>query len=209
MRQVIKYIAAFICCLIFWSCSAARLENSKITKPEVIEQYPLPPLPSSIYESTFIIYFNLYIAKDGSVQDVFIKDDRVSKKWIAEAKSSILKWKYTPALENDKPISIWIIQKTIIKIEQPLFMVLSEMQFDSLSTAQKVFNLLKEKKDFGKLARSYSTANSSKIGGYLGKVNIIIYPETIKEEILKLKYDDFTPPLKYAGKFVIFKRLKD
>ncbi len=209
MKHVIKYAAALIFCILLFSCSSMQMTGDEITGPELIDQYPLPPLPSSIQEPTITINLKLFITKDGSVQNVIVNDGRVDKKWLELAKASILKWKYLPAHVSNKPISIWIYQRTIINIVPPKFFFLAEIQFDSLETAQKVYSLLKEDKNFEELARNYSTMSSGKLNGQPTKVNVMNYPTKIRDKIMELNYDDFTVPLKYNGKYVIFKRVKE
>ena len=204
-----KSLVAFLCCIMLLGCSSSQLENDDITKPELLEQYPLPPIPPSVYGSHFVLNLNLHIMEDGSVKEVIIKDEGVDKEWILLAKESILKWKYSPALVKNKPVKVWINQRTIIEIAESLFYVLAEIQFDSLTTARQVYKLLIEGMVFGNLARTYSTSSSGKTSGLLGKVDVMRYPSDIRREILRLRYNEFTAPLKYGGKFIIFMRLKD
>jgi len=203
-----KYIAALLCSIILIGCFSSQIENSGIIKPVLIYQFPLPSIPHSISESQLILNLNLFIMEDGSVSEVNIKNNDLDKDWAAQAKVSIMKWKYSPAMYNNKPIKIWINQKTIVNIVESVFYKLAEIQLDSLTTAQKVYNLLKEKKDFEDLARSYSTAPSGKMGGIIGSVDIMRYPLNIRKEILKLSYYEYTTPLKYDYKYVIFMLLK-
>lgn len=209
MKHVIKYATALILCTLLFSCSSMQMTGDEITGPELIDQYPLPPLPSSIQEPSITINLKLYISKDGSVQNVIVNDGRVDKKWISLAKESILKWKYLPAHVNNKPVNIWIFQRTIINIVPPKFLSLAEMKFDSLDTAQKVYSLLKEKKSFEELARNYSLLSAGKLSGQPAKVNVMNYSTEIRNKILELKYDEFTAPLKFNGKYIIFKRVKE
>lgn len=202
-----KIIAAFFCCIVLLSCSSSQLNNEEFTKPELIEQYPLPPIPFYIYEQKFVITLNLYLMEDGSIREVIIDDDRLDKQWAAQAKESILKWRYTPARLNKKPIKVWISQRTVIEIAEPIYFMLSEIQFDSLTAAQRTYTLLKEGAEFGKLANVYSVAASGKSNGFLGNVDVQRYPSELRKEILRLKKNEFTRPLKYGEKYVIFKRL--
>ncbi len=208
MKQVIRYAAALILCISLFSCSSIQMAGDEITGPELIDQYPLPPLPSSIQEPNITINLKLYITKEGSVQNVIVNDGRVDSKWISLAKESILKWKYLPAHVNNKPVNIWIYQRTIINIVLPKFYFLTEMQFDSPDTAQKVYSQLKANKSFEELARHYSTAVWAS-QEQPAKVNIMNYPTQIRNKIMDLKIDEFTTPLKYNGKFIIFKRVKE
>ncbi len=204
-----KNIAALLCAIILFGCISSQVENNGITKPVLIYQFPLPPIPPSINESQLILNLNLYILDDGSVKEVLIKNNGMDKKWLADAKESILKWKYSPAMINNKPVRIWINQKTIIRIVESIFYKLAEIQFASIDTAQHVYKLLKENEDFGKLAGVYSAAPSGKLGGIIGRVDILQYPLDVRKEILKLRFNEFTAPLKFGDKYIIYLRLKD
>jgi PPIC-type PPIASE domain/Gram-negative bacterial TonB protein C-terminal len=203
-----KTIAAVLCCVFLFGCSSSQIENNNITSPELIQESPLPPIPLSLYKTPFVLDLNLYILEDGSVNEVVIRNNIGDQQWLALAKETIMKWKYTPALSDNKPVSTWISQKAIVQVEDPVFYTLAEIEFDSVDTAEYVYKMLQDNKDFESLAQRYSVVPSGKVGGILGKVNVMVYPQNIRNEILKMSYNDFTEPLKYGNRYVIFKRLE-
>ncbi len=209
MKNVTIMVVAILSCISLLGCSTSNMELSEITKPELLEQYPLPPIPLSVNETQLILDLNLYIMKDGSVRNVIIKNNIPNKDWVVLAKKSILKWRYSPARINNKPLNIWINQKTIVQILEPIYYILAEIKLDSLTTAKHVYKMLQENENFGKLARTYSVDSSGKTNGLIGKVNIMRYSHNIRKELLKMNYNEFTKPLKYGDKYLIFMRLKD
>ncbi len=75
-------------------------------------------------------------------------------------------------------------------------------------TAEKILQQLREGADFAELARKYSVAPSSEIGGDLGYFNKGDFSSTIENAILSLKVGETSGIVQTEFGYNIFKRLK-
>jgi parvulin-like peptidyl-prolyl isomerase len=127
--------------------------------------------------------------------------------WEACAIEEIRKWRFLPATQNGRPVSVWIRQSIIIRPEKLLKMSLSEIAYADRRGADSIYTLLKMGEDFDSLARTVSIAASRKQNGKLGDVDIRTFPFHIQKELAKLNVGEVTIPLQLGHSFIIFKRL--
>lgn len=187
------------------SCTTFDQKTEALLYPEILEKYPLPPIPEYISGGDLTLYTKMLIEKDGSVSNVILLYKSGNDSWDNAVKSSLRKWKYSPVIFNGVPIRLWISQAIRIQIAEPVYRTLSQIVCNSYSDADTVYAVLKRGGDFWSLAQKYSVADSKSEMGKLGSVDIQMYPEKIQREILKLGKGDFTLPLEYGRRFVIFK----
>ncbi len=195
--------------LIFLSACSSTQQTSGVTLPELVYQYPLPAFPKPLSSSPLRIDLKIFINENGSVREVELQNSSGSLEWDSAAVKAIHQWKYSPARYEDKPVSIWLRQTAIVKFSDPLYLLLGEIQFNSKEEADSAFMLLETGTDFSEIVLKYSVDSSRMKNGSLGAVNIQIFPEHIKNVLLKLKSGDHTAPIKHGEQFAIFKRLKE
>jgi len=202
MKSIVIIIALLLC-----GCSSMNQLDGEISSPELLKQYPLPSVPLSIYSPSFALNLRLLILDNGSVKEVTILNKTGNAEWDSLACESILKWKYLPAHIKNKPVSMWVSQKVCVEFADPVYVSLAEILCDTLETARKVYEALIRNEDFGMLAAKFSADPSRGNNGLLGKVDIRLFPDYIQREILKLKVNEFTGPIKYGNQYIIFKKL--
>ena len=203
-----KPLVLILSLIIFSACSSTK-ETTSISPPELLYQHPLPVFPRLLTTSQLRIALKIFIETDGTVHDVEFMNSSGSADWDSTAVSAIRKWKYSPAKYEGKPISIWLRQTAIVKFSDPQNILLAEIILNNLEEADSAFALLEEGVDFFEVVRKYSKADSRSNNGSLGIVNIQIFPEQIKNIILRLDQGDYTAPVKYGEQFAIYKRLKE
>ena len=202
-----KSLLIFVCIVCLAGCSAVQQsETPTLIQPELLEQSPLPVINSFAYKQNMRLNIRLLINEDGHVQKARFIDGSGNAEWDSLALISITKWRFSPARLNNRPISLWVNQIALVRIEDPVYISLSAIICETYECATSVYDSLLKGHDFGELARQFSSAPSKAINGYLGRVDINCYSAAIRGEINRLKDDGFTSPLKFGDKYIILKR---
>ena len=188
-------------------CSLFNPREDEITPPKLLESYRLPVVPISISDYYFELRTQMTIEKDGSVYNVVLLNSSGDKGWDSAAVASMMKWKYSPAYFNGKPIRTIVNQTVKIKFADPIYMFLGEVLCNSITEADSVYKALEYGEDFSKVVLRYSVSPSRSNGGIIGKIDIRRYPEEIQNVLMKLGENRFTHPISYGDKYIIFKRL--
>jgi parvulin-like peptidyl-prolyl isomerase len=128
--------------------------------------------------------------------------------WDSLTVISLLTWKFSPAIQDGKPIKLTVRRKFIVMYEKPEIISLAEIQLKDNSLADSVYMALVEGANFFELALKYSISISSQKKGFLGSVDIKQYSKDISRIISTLDEEEFTKPLKFGEHYIIFKRLK-
>ena len=204
MKQVI-----FLICLgILAGCSATKNNESSYTQPVLIQQTRLPALPENVTSPELKLEVNLLINKMGSVTEAKFVNGSGSEQWDASAIDSIKQWKYSPAEMNGMPISAATTEIVRVKAGNPVYISLAMIEFDSLAIADSAYDLLQNGEDLQSVISRYSYGITHGREILIGhSVDIKSYPEAVSRELAKLDVNEFTEPLTYGRKFVIFQRL--
>lgn len=176
--------------------------------PQILIQYPLPPIPPLVINPPSRISMALYIDSTGRVTKARLTNGSYGPAWDSLAIQTILRWQFVPARVNNKPISTWAHLRASIRYENPKPLLLAEIVCDDKETIDSIYQELVMGKNFGGLAKRFSVVASREHEGEIGEVNIYSYPEYIRDNLSLLEYDTITPPMKYGDRFIIFKRLK-
>ena len=205
MKNIVFILSVFILA----GCASMNQFDGEISSPELLKQYPLPPIPISIYSPNFSLNLRLLILENGTVEHAAILNKTGDEEWDSLAQESILKWIYIPAHIKDKPVSMWVNQRVCVDFQGPVYINLAEILCDTLETAQRIYKALSQDGNFGEQALKFSVDPSRSNNGLLGKVDIRLYPNYIQRQVLKLRSNEFTKPIKYGDKYIIFKKISD
>jgi TonB family protein len=204
-----KYFFIFICAIIWIGCVTTQPSEGTYIPPQLIEKVPLPSIPPSITSAKLEFTVKMQILENGIVGRAELQNSSGNALWDSAAVASFKQWRYSPARYQEKPIKMWISQKIVIHRTEPVILYLAEILCNSKEIADTVFIALKEGKDFVELALQYSISASREKLGILGRVDINRYNETIQNALKKLYIDEFTPPLAFGERYIIFKRMKE
>lgn len=204
-----KLIIMLFCIGLVIGCSSTPLDETSITQPVLLETYPLPTIPAKVDPLYFTLKMKMQIDEEGSVRQVKLINSIGDETWDSLATRAVMKWKFSPALAGNKPCKVWVNQKVAIRLDEPVYLSLAEILCDSFEDAQKVLADLDRGKDFGELASQISTAPSRIKKGVLGKVDIHCYSDEICRTLMRIKTNQYTQPMEYGQKYVIFKRIED
>ena len=151
---------------------------------------------------------DMLISPDGSVDRANFVKSSGDKDWDAQAITSIMKWKFTPPMYNEKPIKLLIRRKIKIQFAEPEIINLAEIVIINSKQADSVYKALIAGADFNQMVNKFSISPSRLNNGILGETNIQNYSRNIWSILSNLKEGEFTPPISYGPNYVIFKRLK-
>ncbi len=197
------------CVLTFAGCSIFQPEESSIIQPKLLKQSALPPIKQSAFSDSYEFYCQLVINKDGNVEKANLLTSSGDKTWDSLTTTSLLAWKFSPAIVDGKPIRLTIRRKFIVMYERPILISLAEIQVKDISLADSIYKALVDGSDFSMLALKYSISSSRELKGYLGVVDVNHFSKDICDVLSRLEESEFTSPIKYGENFIILKRLKE
>ncbi len=185
-------------------CASFSGFDSRIVPPTLLEKASLPQPPAALAARDFYLRMELLIGKDGSVKHVTLTQSIGDPEWDAAAVERIMEWKYSPALMDDKPIQMRILQTARVVSSTPMMMDLSELVCTSYSRADSAYAFLKKGASFDSIASIYGCKEVSLPSGHIGEVDINRYPDDVQAELHSLKKGSFTHPLPLGPYFAIF-----
>jgi TonB family protein len=196
-----------LCCFIAFGCASTQTADMPEKMPQLIEQEPFPPMSGALLVNHSELYLRILVADDGSVQKADILNPSGDAAWDELASSRMKLWKFSPAIQNGKPITMWINFHAHVKCETPMYIGLAEIVCETATVADSVYALLKAGKAFDALASNFSISKSKENHGDLGQVDISRYGEKVRRVLKVLEENGYTEPLAMGEHFVIFKRL--
>jgi TonB family protein len=205
-RFVMKTLTFSLCLLFLFGCASSQT-TVDMSVPQLLVKYPLPTVPNKAYKPNFEIEMQMLIAENGTVSQVKLLNSSGSNDWDSLAVETIKKWRFSPAIIDNKPVSRWIHQKALVMYTNPLYLNLGEILCKTSSEADSVYTYLKNGVNFSELVMQHSIAVTRDKNGELGEVNIYQYSEQISNILVHLNVDEFTKPIQYGYKYIIFKRL--
>ncbi len=198
-----------LACLLLLGCAGSTLPTYLDQTPQIVETTALPPLPiSMVQKKEVILEVKLHVGADGSVRDLIWTSSSRNHEWDSLAAKRIMTWKYTPAAKEGKNIPVWVRQSVRVVTVATETLLLSEIVSADKATADSVYAMLKGGADFEEMARKYSSSSTAEHGGYMGKVNLSVFPLAVTDQLSRLQEEDFTAPVRVGDNFVIYKRVR-
>jgi TonB family protein len=191
------------------SCSFPEQELIVDVHPQLIEQYPLPRLPYPLKDPEFKLFTRLLLSEKGEVLSAKLINSSWDSDWDSAAIKQLMKWRFSPAIYDGNPITIWIKQPVLIKSYQNVEFYLAELVCNDKGAIDSIYVLLKGGESFENLAEKFSTSKSKENRGILGKIDIRSLQYFIQNEVRKLAVNSITPPIKVGSQFYIYKRIRE
>ncbi len=188
------------------SCASFNSLNSNIVPPTLIEKASLPQPPAALGQRNFYIQMELLVGKEGTIRHVTLTKSSGDSDWDAAAVERIKQWKYSPALMNNKPIQMRIIQTAKVISSPPIMMDLSQIACATSSQADSAYSLLKHGAPFDSTAAVFGSSVTVVHSGHVGEVDIHQYSDDIQKALRGLEAGEITEPLPLGPYWTIFKR---
>jgi TonB family protein len=188
-------------------CSAIPPSELAVEPPELVSSTSLPPIPSIVpgYGMRFTVM--IHVMSDGTVGDVKVLHSGAEPGWDSLALDSIMKWRFLAGRRDGTPVDIWIRQPLVIQIRNPVFRTLAQLICVNERDADSLYALLALGADFDSIFRQ-SAPSPDERDGYVGSVDISIYPAPLRNELLGLREGEVSRPVRHGSRFVIYRRLK-
>ncbi len=203
-----KTLAALIACAVMTGCAG----QNDILLPDV---YPHLADAGSIYypgsdltRRDVTAYLLLFVGDRGNVIRVELQRTTGSPALDDTIRHAAMRWKYTPAVNDGKPVAIWISQKISIQFQPLTSLYLSEIVVQRATLADSLRQQILQGSDFEILAKEYSLAASGRNGGSIGKVMITDFQPAIWKSISRLMPGECTEPIPFNHQFAIYKRIR-
>jgi hypothetical protein len=189
-------------------CTAIQLTENSIQPPELVKSFPLPPIVSDMPGGRLKFTVMLLVLKDGTVGKVSLPESLYDPEWDSLAIHSIMKWQFNPALQDGKPVDLWLRQPLVVQFRDPIIRNLAGLISGTEREADSLYALLEHGLNFDTLLK-HAVQVSGERSSSIGAVDISVYARTLRGELLKLREGDVSRPLRIGNRFVIYKRLKN
>ncbi len=193
-------------CFAAFGCAATQTADMPEKMPQLIEQEPFPPVSTAFLANHAELDLRILVADDGSVLRAEVLNPTGDAAWDSLANLRMKLWKFSPAIHEGKPVTMWINFHAHVKCETPVLIGLAEIVCQSASVADSVYALLKAGEAFDLLASHYSISKTRMNHGDLGQVDVSRYGEKLRRVLSRLDENAYTEPLAMGDYFVIFKR---
>lgn len=195
--------------IFIYGCAAKIETPTDRVAPRIVSLTSLPPLSTTGHtgQSEFKAFF--YILPDGSVEEIRLEKSSGDAYWDAAVVDSMKQWRFTPLPADSHLRGQWVEYKIRIILEEPVWRQLGELVVHTKNEADSLYTLLMEGADFFAIARQKRNSTNKEIGKYLGTVDILRYPEHVRNELRKLRTGQCTAPIPVGNHYVIYKRFKE
>ena len=181
--------------LIFSACAIPRQAELPATQLELINMTPLPPIKFPSFAGGLKLNVLLHVMQDGTVETVRMLGSSGDADWDSLALQVMKQWRYAIPRRDGVPVDAWFRQLVVVQIQEPIEMTIGELATSSLHEADSLYSLLEKHADLDTLFRHA-----------FGTVNIMAYPQQVREKLKKLDENEFTAPLRVGEEYVIYKR---
>lgn len=189
-------------------CGTVRQAGGPVEPPELIKMTPLPTISSTIPWTGLKLILMLHVMKDGTVGDVRMVESSGIPEWDTLAIQSIRQWQFLPGRYEGTPADLWIRQPVVVKPREAATLTLGEIVSETREGADSLHAMLERGEEFESLATRYSIAPSRAQGGFLGTVDIAIYPQHVRNELQRLRQGEYTPPIRVGDRYYIYRRYR-
>ena len=183
--------------LVLVGCGSTEEVAVPTERVELISMTPLPVIKSMPQVMGMKLNVLVHVLKDGTVENVRMLGSSGDSEWDSLAVESMKLWRYAPVRRGGVPSDIWFRQLVVVQIQEPIVMTIGEIASNSLRAADSLFALLERRVNLDPLfERTIGTFDLSK------------YPRNIRDEVKRLRRDDYTSPIRVGDNYIIYKRFR-
>ncbi len=197
-------IAVIVMCA---GCAIISETQNPDTMPQLVYRTTLPLIPVQWAGSQPKLEVLFHVSKAGEVLSVRFVDFRGYEDWESQALEEMKQWRFSPARLGKDSVPVWIRVPINIRFTDVKVFYLAQLVCIDRACADSAYRLLLAGRKFESIVGELP---SSGIGTYeknIGETDLRIYSEVVQQELMKLKVNEFTKPIRFGDSFVIFKRL--
>ena len=188
-------------------CSAIPPSELPVEPPELVSSTSLPPITSIVPGDGMKFTVMIHVMSDGTVGGVKVLRSGAEPEWDSLALDSIMKWRFIAGRRDGTPVDIWIRQPLVIQIRNPILRTLAQIVCANEREADSLYALLALGADFDSIFRQSPPSPGTR-DGYIGSVDISVYPTSLRNELLRLREGEVSRPVRHGSRFVIYRRLR-
>lgn len=195
--------------LTFAGCAFFSETQKPDTLPVLVFRTPLPAVPADWAGSRPKIQVLFHVSRTGTVTDARFVDAPGVPKWESGALAEMMHWRFSPARVGEDSVPVWVRVPMIVQFNARHVINLAQLVCPDQASADSAYRLLVAGRAFETIVQELPTVGSGTYEKYIGRTDISVYSATIRDELAKLRENNFTKPLRIGNSFVIFKRLPD
>lgn len=204
MKNIIPFLLLF-----FLGCGTTQVAEVPTEIPELVKAVPLPAMTPPLPLEGLRVSVNLLVLKDGTVGSAGMIGSTGVPDWDSAVLQSVKQWEFRPARLNGEPTDRWIRQSVVVRPQEQVIHTLGELVSLSKEEADSLYKLIEDGISFESLAGNAQVGLSSFRSGFLGAVDIGVFPMRVRSELQRLRQGSVTQPLKVGDHYVIFRRYRD
>lgn len=176
-------------------CGGTHETTVPTERVELLSMAPLPRVVLATYQSVIRLNVLMHIREDGTVEHVKMLGSSGDDVWDSLATQSMKQWRYSPYRRAGVPVDLWFRQVVVVQIQEPIVLTIGEIVSSSSREADSLHALL----DAG-------TGLDSLFRRTLRTIDIVRYPQNVRDALKQLDPGDYTSPLRRGDEYVIYKR---
>jgi TonB family protein len=204
-RFPMRYVST-LCVLFILGCAPFKPTIDHST-PQLLLQHPLPPLPSSFDKPVFDLNIAIFVLEDGSANRVLLRQGSGNPQWDTAAVETVKQWRFAPAYREQSPMRTWYYVHSRVRYATPIYMMLAEVDCMTIDQANSVYEQLTLGKQLADLETPCRIDTVREKYTHMNGVNIYQYPQHIRDVLVKLDINEYSRPVEFGNKYVIFQRL--
>lgn len=181
--------------LLLTGCAVTHEAESPTPQPEVINITPLPPLNPEWSVGGMKLNLLIHVRQDGTVDQARMLGSSGDKVWDSLAVQAIKQWRYDVPRRNGTPTDVWMRQLVVIQIQEPVMMTVGKLIRTSRHEADSLYALVEKGNGADSLFKET-----------VETCDILKLAPSIRSELLKLRVNDVTRPIRVGETYVIYKR---
>jgi TonB family protein len=204
MNQLSNSIIGLL--LFLAGCTGVQMLDTAVPRQELMSVSSVPAFAPGGFSGHLKLKAMFRVLSDGTVAEVVLLNSSGSSEWDSAAVDSMKQWRFTTLLNNDDSLGHWIRYSLVVITEEPMVMVLGEIAIAGKQKADSLYALLASGVEFDSMAKQIGTGSPSAQCRFLGETGIARFPQSVRDELRKLRMNDFTRPLKRGDSYVIYMR---
>jgi TonB family protein len=192
-------------------CTSTNEAVLQTSQPALLKTIPLPALTTNVHSPGMQLNVLFHILSDGTVADVKMLGSSGDRIWDSLAAKSMTQWRFARMRSDEKPGERWVRYAVVVQPQtrEPIVLMLGAISAPTIQEADSLYTLLANGVDFDTLAKELYGTSSGDHGGFLGAVDVALYPSNVREKLQELRENEISRPIKVGDRYVIYKRFKD
>jgi hypothetical protein len=202
---------SFLLIVAVMGCAGSKEAENRSSQPALLKTVPLPAITSKTSSAGMQLNALFHIMNDGAVSNVKLLGSSGDAEWDSLACLSMMRWRFAREPRGTQPSERWVRYSVVVREQtrEPMVLMLGAISASSAHESDSLYTMLAGGVEFDQLARDvYGVAKGDR-DGFLGAVDITLYPTQVREALEQLHENEISHPIKVGDRYVIYKRFPD